>query len=74
MSATMATRRSAWSAPSRGRASTAGASDAGRLVVDVTYSRCNDAMSGKGYEHRVTVTADGGRKAAAASAGRNGSL
>jgi uncharacterized membrane protein len=30
-----------------------------QLVVDVTYVRCNDAMSGKGYEHRVIVTADG---------------
>ena len=29
------------------------------LVVDVTYVRCNDAMSGKGYEHQVMVTADG---------------
>ena len=30
-----------------------------RLTVDVTYVRCNDAMSGKGYEHQVMVTADG---------------
>ena len=30
-----------------------------RLAVDVTYSRCNDAMSGHGYEHQVRVTADG---------------
>lgn len=30
-----------------------------RLVVDITYSRCNDAMSGHGYEHQVMVTADG---------------
>jgi len=30
-----------------------------RLTVDVTYVRCNDAMSGRGFEHRVTVTADG---------------
>jgi uncharacterized membrane protein len=30
-----------------------------RLVVDVTYSRCNDAMSGFGFEHQVMVTADG---------------
>lgn len=30
-----------------------------RLVVDVTYTRCNDDMSGHGYEHQVTVTADG---------------
>lgn len=30
-----------------------------RLTVDVTYSRCNDVMSGHGFEHQVTVTADG---------------
>jgi uncharacterized membrane protein len=30
-----------------------------RLTVDVTYSRCNDDMSGRGFEHQVTVTADG---------------
>jgi len=30
-----------------------------RLIVDVTYSRCNDAMSGHGYEHQVMVIADG---------------
>ena len=30
-----------------------------RLTVDVTYVRCNDAMSGKGYEHQVMVIADG---------------
>ena len=30
-----------------------------RLIVDVTYSRCNDAMSGFGYEHQVMVIADG---------------
>jgi uncharacterized membrane protein len=30
-----------------------------RLTVDVTYSRCNDVMSGHGYEHQVTVLADG---------------
>lgn len=30
-----------------------------RLTVDVTYTRCNDAMSGKGYAHRVMVSADG---------------
>lgn len=30
-----------------------------RLVVDVTYSRCNDDMSGHGYEHQVMVIADG---------------
>jgi uncharacterized membrane protein len=28
-----------------------------QLTVDVTYSRCNDAMSGFGFEHRVMVTA-----------------
>ena len=33
--------------------------EAGRLVVDIAYTRCNDAMSGHGYEHQVTVTADG---------------
>ncbi|MEA3038272.1 MAG: hypothetical protein QOE79_785 [Sphingomonadales bacterium] len=32
---------------------------AGRLTVDLTYSPCNDAMSGHGYAHRVLVTADG---------------
>ncbi len=30
-----------------------------RLTVDITYSRCNDAMSGFGFEHQVMVTADG---------------
>lgn len=30
-----------------------------RLVVDVTYARCNDSMSGFGFEHQVMVTADG---------------
>jgi uncharacterized membrane protein len=30
-----------------------------RLTVDVTYSRCNDAMSGHGFEHQVMITADG---------------
>jgi uncharacterized membrane protein len=30
-----------------------------RLTVDITYSRCNDDMSGHGYEHQVLVTADG---------------
>ncbi len=30
-----------------------------RLVVDITYARCNDAMSGHGYEHEVMVIADG---------------
>jgi len=32
--------------------------EAGRLTVDITYGRCNDAMSGHGYEHQVMVTAD----------------
>jgi uncharacterized membrane protein len=30
-----------------------------RLTVDVTYVRCNDAMSGRGFEHQVMVTANG---------------
>jgi uncharacterized membrane protein len=30
-----------------------------RLTVDVTYVRCNDAMSGFGFEHQVMVIADG---------------
>lgn len=30
-----------------------------RLTVDITYVRCNDAMSGHGYEHEVRVSADG---------------
>ena len=30
-----------------------------RLTVDIAYNRCNDDMSGDGYEHEVTVTADG---------------
>jgi uncharacterized membrane protein len=30
-----------------------------RLTVDVTYSRCNDDLSGRGYEHQVLVTAGG---------------
>lgn len=30
-----------------------------RLTVDIVYERCNDAMSGFGFEHQVTVTADG---------------
>jgi uncharacterized membrane protein len=33
--------------------------ETGRLTVDITYARCNDAMSGHGYEHQVMVTADG---------------
>ncbi len=30
-----------------------------RLTVDITYVRCNDAMSGHGYAHQVLVIADG---------------
>jgi uncharacterized membrane protein len=30
-----------------------------RLIVDITTSRCNDAMSGKGFADTVSVTADG---------------
>ena len=30
-----------------------------RLTVDITYSRCNDAMSGQGYEHQVMVIVEG---------------
>lgn len=30
-----------------------------RLTVDITHSRCNDAMSGFGFEHQVMVTAEG---------------
>jgi heat shock protein HslJ len=30
-----------------------------RLVVDITYGRCNDAMSGRGFEHEVMIIADG---------------
>jgi uncharacterized membrane protein len=30
-----------------------------RLTVDVTYSRCNDSMSGFGFEHQVMIIADG---------------
>jgi uncharacterized membrane protein len=29
------------------------------LSVDISYSRCNDDMSGQGYEHRVMILADG---------------
>ena len=32
-----------------------------RLTVDITYARCNDAMSGHGYEHQVLVIAEGRR-------------
>ena len=31
-----------------------------RLTVDITYTRCNDTMSGHGYEHTVMVIADAG--------------
>lgn len=30
-----------------------------RLTVDITYVRCNDSMSGFGFEHQVMVIADG---------------
>jgi len=30
-----------------------------RLIVEVTYTRCNDGMSGRGFAHQVLVTADG---------------
>ena len=30
------------------------------LTVDLTYSRCNDGMSGRGFEHQVMVI-EGGR-------------
>ena len=30
-----------------------------RLTVDVTYVRCNDDMNGRGFEHQVSVTAEG---------------
>jgi uncharacterized membrane protein len=30
-----------------------------RLTVSIAYARCNDAMSGFGFEHQVTVIADG---------------
>ena len=29
-----------------------------RLTVDISYVRCNDAMSGHGYAHQVLVIAD----------------
>lgn len=29
------------------------------LTVEIVYERCNDGMSGHGYQHRVTVTAKG---------------
>ena len=30
-----------------------------RLIVDITHTRCNDAMSGHGYADQVMVIADG---------------
>lgn len=30
-----------------------------RLKVDIVRARCNEAVSGEGYENRVTVAADG---------------
>jgi uncharacterized membrane protein len=30
-----------------------------RLIVDITYARCNDVMSGFGFAHQVMVIADG---------------
>jgi uncharacterized membrane protein len=30
-----------------------------RLTVTITFTRCNDAMSGHGYVHEVNITADG---------------
>jgi uncharacterized membrane protein len=33
--------------------------ESGRLTVDISHARCNDAMSGHGYEHQVAVIADG---------------
>ena len=33
--------------------------ESARLTVDITYSRCNDSMSGHSYEHQVLVLADG---------------
>lgn len=30
-----------------------------RLTVEIIHARCNDAMSGQGYEDKVKVTADG---------------
>lgn len=32
-----------------------------RLVVEIVHGRCQDVMSGHGYEDRVTVIADGTR-------------
>ena len=33
--------------------------EAGRLVIDIVNTRCNDAMSGHGYADTVKVVADG---------------
>lgn len=33
--------------------------ESARLIVDVTYGRCNDVMSGHGYADQVMVIADG---------------
>ncbi|HZG07652.1 MAG TPA: hypothetical protein VEZ70_01590 [Allosphingosinicella sp.] len=33
--------------------------ETGRLTVDVIHTRCNDDLSGRGFEHQVTVIADG---------------
>ena len=30
-----------------------------RLIVDITHGRCNDAMSGRGFEDQVMVIANG---------------
>ena len=30
-----------------------------RLTIDISYARCNDAMSGHGFEHGVRIVADG---------------
>jgi heat shock protein HslJ len=30
-----------------------------RLIVDISYARCQDTMSGHGYAHQVMVIADG---------------
>ena len=32
--------------------------EAQQLVVDVSYTRCNDDLSGHGFEHQVLVIAD----------------
>jgi uncharacterized membrane protein len=30
-----------------------------RLTLDVTHTRCNDDLNGRGYEHQVLITAQG---------------